>query len=96
MGVNGARTITLIAGIAFAHEMRCIRHRKPEELITRVIYRWRRKHPLIVSSLTLYLAGHLLEVWARDPLSEEAFAAIRETMVSVLARWDCAMLKTWE
>lgn len=61
------------AVVWLAHEAVCIATRHPEELITRVIARWRKRHRLLVDGTIYYLAGHLTDLWQHDPL------ALRET-----------------
>lgn len=61
----------MIVGTAVAwlvHEAVCIATGNRDELITRVIGRWRGKHRLLVDGTIYYLAGHLTELWANDPL----------------------------
>ena len=57
------------AALWLVHEAVCIFTGHPEELITRVIGRWRTNHRLLVDGTIYYLAGHLTELWARDPLA---------------------------
>lgn len=66
--IPGHHVITGVAALILAHELSCLAARQPEDLITRVIARWRRKHPVIVTTAIVYLAGHLLDAWAYDPL----------------------------
>lgn len=70
--MRGSTVIVALATQVLAHEVVCLLAGRPEELLTRVIGRWRKRHiasRLLVDGFIYYLAGHLTEMWARDPLS---------------------------
>lgn len=66
--VPGAAATGVIVGAVIGHEVMALRY-DPEQLITRVIARWRRHHRVLVNVLIVYFAGHLMDVWPYDPLS---------------------------
>lgn len=68
----------IVGGLAWyaIHEFVCIVTGHPEQLITRVVGRWRSRHRLLVDVTIYYFAGHLTDLWPCDPLR------ISETIVA--------------
>ncbi len=61
--------ITLAVGVA-AYEIGAALHRDGE-LLSEACDRYRSRHPAIINTAVIYLAGHLTRIWPRriDPLS---------------------------
>lgn len=58
----------IIIAAVVGHEILAVL-RDPEQLITRVIARWRQRNRLLVDAVIVYFAGHLLDLWPLDPLT---------------------------
>lgn len=61
----------MIAGISvviLTHEVLCVFSRRHDDLLTRVIGRWRITHPVLTDLAIVYLALHLMDRVPHDPL----------------------------